>query len=211
MKIDLSTEMLLEFPDEVRYKCRFVGLIKDECVIIRVPVMPGIRDRIAPGNELTLRYLFEGNIVSFTTESLMYKATPYSLLFVRFPKDTDTYRLRNERRVSCRLRGEVTKSETSFKGMVTDLSESGCAFVMDAGQDMKDFIEKGDVISGRFWTIDANTPYPFKAKVVRRSERGKEVSLGLGFEMGAGGLPKAVVAYLEEVREFEELLASSSS
>lgn len=209
MRIELQSEMLMEFDDDVRYKCRFVGFVKDECVIVRVPVVPGIRGRIEPGSELTLRYLFEGNIVSFATESLQYKATPYSLLFVRYPKDLETYELRSEKRVSCRLRGQITKSKTSFKGMLTNLSESGCAFTMDSSQDMTDFIEKDDIVSGEFRTIDGQTPYPFRAKVMRRSTRGKEVTLGLGFEKSSGGLPEAVVEYLKEVRAFEALLAAS--
>lgn len=208
MKIEIASEMLLEFSGDLRYKCRFVGLIRDECVIVRIPVVPGIRDRVEPGRVLTFRYLHQGNIVSFSAVSRLYKATPYSLLFVAYPDDIEKYNLRHDRRIECRMQAKVTKSETTFRGLVVDMSESGCGFLMDANEDAGGFINVDDFVSGEFTTIDGKTPYSFKAKVARKSTKGRELHLGLVFNGDGNGLSSDIVRYLQEVRDFQSLLAS---
>lgn len=209
MKIDLAAEMLMEFDDGVRFKCRFVGLIKDECVIVRVPVTPGIRGRIQPESELTFRYLHDGSIVSFTTVSQFYKATPYSLLFVNYPEEFDYYGLRRKGRISCQMQASLMKSQTELEGLITDMSQSGCRFIMQRSQDPEGFVKAGDFVSGKFITLESGTPHEFRAKVARRRDREQDVSLGLVFEQGKSGLPESMAQYLEKISEFQKLLDES--
>jgi len=209
MKIELASEMLMEFDDGVRFKCRFVGLIKGECVIIRVPVTPGIRGRIEPGNELTFRYLNEGSIVSFTAVSQLYRATPYSLLFVDYPDGFEHYGLRKSGRIACRMRASLTKSQTVFEGLITDVSEGGCRFQLPKSQDPDEFVRKDDHVTGEFATLESGTVHKFRAKVARRRVGERDISLGLVFEEGKTGLSRSMSQYLDKIIEFQKLLDES--
>ncbi|WP_147821075.1 flagellar brake protein [Salidesulfovibrio onnuriiensis] len=203
LKTELYSKMILEFPPvRERMSCRFIGVMPDEFVAVRVPLVPGIKERLQEGAIVDFRYLHEGNLMGFRTEVLYYQATPYSIVFVRYPDAIEKHELRKEKRVRCRLRTTVTKKELSWKGVTVDISGSGCHFLVDASAQEAPAVRVGDFVSGIFHTICA-MELSFKAKVVSAGQEDSRFSLGLVFE-GNEEFPPG--EFFDSLKETAELL-----
>jgi c-di-GMP-binding flagellar brake protein YcgR len=157
--------MILEFPmDGERMNCRFIGLMPDEYVVVRVPLMPGIRSRLEKDSPVELRFLEQGSLVGFKTEVILYQPTPFSLIFVRYPQLLERHELRSEKRMECRLATVLSKGESSWDGVTVDISKGGCNFIFDAALSEKPDLGRGDHVKGVFRFI-GEAEQPFRAVI----------------------------------------------
>lgn len=198
IQVELYSKMILEFPPvRERMNCRFIGLMPGEFVAVRVPLVPGIKERLQEGAIVDFRYLYEGNLMGFRTEVIYYQATPYSIVFVRYPDAIEKHELRKEKRIRCRLRTTITKNEQSWQGVTVDISDSGCHFLLDASAQEPPSVKEGDFVSGDFHTICA-MELSFKAKVVSTGQEDGRYSLGMVFEGPKEFPPKEFYDSLKE-------------
>jgi c-di-GMP-binding flagellar brake protein YcgR len=195
--IELYSKMILEFPeDRERMNCRFIGLMPDEYVVVRVPLVPGIRNRLEPDSPVELRFLEQGSLVGFRTEVIAYQATPFSLMFVRYPQRLDRHELRKEKRMECRLATLISKGDSQWKGVTVDISKGGCHCRLDAGTMEKPDLKKGDHVKGAFQFIDGESQ-PFRATIASIGKRDGLLTLGLSFPDDKSAPPEKLYAYLQ--------------
>ncbi len=202
LRIGLYSRMILEFPPaRERMNCRFIGLMPDEFVAVRVPLAPGVRERFGEGAVIDFRYLHEGSLMGFRTEVILYQATPFSIAFVRYPDRIERHDLRKEKRLRCRFATTVTKNEDAWKGVTVDISEGGCRFLLDASVEEAPEVAEGDFVSGSIMPIGAEKPFPFKARVAGNGVENGRYFLGLVFQDSGSVPPRAIYDSLKQIAE----------
>lgn len=200
MDITIGASVLMESNGALdRIKCHAVGFLKEEYVVLRVPLIPGIRSRVPDGAMLTFRYLRRGKLVSFRGVVKSYMATPYSLLFVTYPKRLEIHELRREQRFVCNFPALVVAFEQEFNGLLLDLSSGGCRFFFDDQHAAPPRnLRKGLWLKGAFRPPNAES-LPFRGQIVSLEGYSSSHTVNLRFAKGAP-LPPELVAYMSETQ-----------
>lgn len=205
MDIEIGSRVIVEFTGKERMTCHFLGLERDEFIILKVPMVPGIRERMGEGAFLQFRYLRKGQIVSFGGEILRYQATPASIVFVRYPTDFSVYNLRSQGRIECRFPTELALAGTSYPGFIVDINRQGCKFMFSGGQATKP--EDGASVSGFFKTMEGDRKYEFSGTVASVQTVDDARALGITFE-GDVELPKGASELLANLDEMQRAAGS---
>lgn len=207
MDIDVGSRMIVEFSTKERMTCHYIGQDADEFLLLKVPMTPGIRERLAEGQLLQFRFLKHGKIISFGAEILKYQASPASLAFISFPKEFSEYNLRHEGRVECLLPTTLAVAETACVGNIVDINSNGCRFVFN-GCGVS--VEEGAEVAGSFTTMEGDKKYEFKGTVVARQLNGDDKGLGIKFD-GAVQLPEVIQASLQKMEDMREIERASKN
>lgn len=180
MDIRLGCKMIIEFSKQERMPCRFVGMSVDEFLLLKVPLSPGIRDRIVEGMMLQFRYLNDGNIISFKADVLRYQASPTSLVFISYPPTTQAHNLRREKRYQCNMPTTLSVGKRSASGRIVDINYSGCRFVGDENESLP--IKAGKAVKGAYETLEGAKAYEFSGVVkLAEIDHSRQV-LGIKFD-----------------------------
>ncbi|BCS87715.1 flagellar brake protein [Pseudodesulfovibrio sediminis] len=207
MNIKPGTPMIMEFSNRERMNCRYVGMSRDEFILLKVPMVPGIRNRLAEGLFHQFRFLNDGTIYGFGADVLQYQASPVSLVFLSYPHEFSEYNLRNEGRVECRFPASLMVGDDTIQGFIVDMSTRGCRFVFEATTSPK--IEDDAPVMGFFSTMEGTRQYEFKGTVKTRQIQDQEKELGILFS-GEIRLPEGMNVFFES-EEGAETAAMSSS
>lgn len=200
MDLEIGGPVLMEtIGTKDRSKCTFIGFSKHEYVVLRIPLSPGIRSRVAEGSVLVFRYLHQGRLIGFRAQVLHYLATPFSLLFVSYPSKTESHELRRDQRMSCQLLSEVQVGVTNYPGLVLDLSPGGCRFLFDhRSKHAPTKLGTGEIVSGKMMLPVSPQSIAFAASVVAVSREGGWTTLGLRFDHENTAFPDELVTYIRE-------------
>jgi len=201
MDIEIGSRVIIEFAGKERMNCQFIGLDEDQFVVLKVPMTPGIRERMAAGQVFQFRYLEDGKIIGFVAETLRYQASPASLLFISYPTTFSAYNLRSEGRVECHFPTQLTIGKDIFPGNIVDMNSHGCRFVFEKG--LEPTVAKEAPVSGTYTTMESGKEYSFKGMVTVQQSLVGEKSLGIRFE-GEAELPGGIRASLSQTFEDEE-------
>ncbi|MGE4293795.1 MAG: PilZ domain-containing protein [Desulfovibrio sp.] len=201
MDVTIGTGVMMESSGALdRIKCHMVGYLKDEFVVLKLPLVPGIRSRVPEGAMLTFRYLQRGRLVSFRSVVKYYTATPYSLLFVTYPKRFEQHDLRREQRFTCNFPAVLNFIDREYKGLLLDLSTGGCRFFFDdqAGPPPPN-LRKGSRVRGQFRPPNSEA-LAFRAEVA--SLEGYRTTRTASLRFGAEDLvlPVDLAAFLSETQ-----------
>ncbi|ROR29832.1 flagellar brake protein [Inmirania thermothiophila] len=108
-------------------RSRAVGMVPGECVILTEPVLPAGHGPLRAGQELIVRYLYEGTVFAFPGTILAVVPRPLRMLVTTYPKVVAKHRLRADDRVGCRLPGSLVLPDGArVEVIVVDLSRGGC-------------------------------------------------------------------------------------
>lgn len=183
-----------------RIKCHAVGYLKDEYVVLKLPLVPGIRTRVPEGSMLTFRYLQRGRLITFRSVVKHYIATPYSLLFVTYPHRFEQHDLRREQRFTCNFPAILSFSEREYKGLLLDFSTGGCRFFFDAQYTTPPVnLRKGSRVRGEFRPPNSE-PLEFKAEVASLEGYKQTHTVSLRFGAEDAVLPPELAAYMSETQ-----------
>jgi c-di-GMP-binding flagellar brake protein YcgR len=136
---------------------------------------------IYPGNEATVRYIYDGIASGFKTEVIRMISAPDRLLFLKYPKRIESYNLRRHKRVSCFMEAKIEVEKTQSVAVLEDLSTSGCciSYITDKKLPAP---EIGDEIKVYcpYFTENESTFIPCKIK--RSTTDTRKTILGMTFE-----------------------------
>jgi len=108
-----------------------VGMVPGEYLIIRVPPVPGILNRLSNGDPVIVRYLFEGNLYGFNSSILTHIYKPALIMFLCYPEVVETLNLRKAQRVQCCFPVMLKKDGQEFKAVILDISLGGSRVGLD--------------------------------------------------------------------------------
>ncbi|BFR49523.1 flagellar brake protein [Nitratidesulfovibrio sp. HK-II] len=136
LDLPLGTRMLLNIAGtKENLSSEVVGLQHFEYLILKMPLVPGIRARLLNGEMVTLRYISGGTIFGFKSQVLNHIVKPGFLLFVEYPDAMEQVDLRQHRRVNCLLPAALHGRHGVYKCILLDLSEGGCKVSLELQRD----------------------------------------------------------------------------
>ncbi|MFV0347347.1 MAG: flagellar brake protein [Halodesulfovibrio sp.] len=205
MKLDiqLGTKMLMSLNgSEGKHGTELIGLNPYEYLILKMPLVPGIRNRMMPGEGLTIRYMFQGTIIGFKTHVINHISKPSSLVFVEFPDTLEQYELRSDKRLKCIIPTEVHSAHGVHKAAIVDLSAGGCKICFEVKS--SDAVRKLDseemlVIKSSLFTGEDE----MLSCVCRNVEIDKStMTVGAAFSDLDPGVSRRLKEYIETVSTF---------
>jgi c-di-GMP-binding flagellar brake protein YcgR len=202
MDADIGTKMLLEFPTSgERLAASLVGLEALDYFILKVPLTIGIRHFLHPGNQITLRYVHRGRVHGFRAGVIEYLVKPFSLLFLTYPTSMETVELRRDHRVECFFPAKLSLDQAVIKGMLLDISTSGCKVQVDAERipNARQLLTPRAALGVSFHALDPKASYDLAGSVRSVSDATGRMHLGLRFTDSAGAVIEAIAAYVREV------------
>lgn len=106
----------------------FIGAESPRFMIVRLPL--GIdQSFLHEGTSLSVSYVASGNINRFQS-TILHLMKKFPLVFLSYPETYETTALRKEARISCHIPATVSIERKAMKGLVTDISNHGCRFIV---------------------------------------------------------------------------------
>nr|WP_280712743.1 flagellar brake protein [Desulfobaculum xiamenense] len=191
-----------------RFKTDFVGMVRGQYLIVRVPRIPGLNDYLYVEKVVTVRYLHEGQVFGFGSEVLWNLTAPFRLLFLRYPKTIETLNLRKAQRVDCFLPVQVGSGEGEGQyvqsgGMMLNLSAGGCQLVLDSAEDaeMPSFAVDSR-LDVSFTMVGSDRSIKLTGKVKNVSLHRSRMYLGVMFHELDDEHRMAINTYVESVNDY---------
>ena len=148
LAIDFGTELQLEIDGvSPRLQSKVVGMEQDRFLIVKTPSaseIGGISVKLFPGNRVIARYVFSGSVYGFETSIIESVTSPFSLLFLNFPRVINERNIRSNRRIHTALPARIEAGDNSKDGTITDISITGCQFEARIGKPESAAFDKVD-------------------------------------------------------------------
>ncbi len=125
LNIGVGTRLQTQFGnkgDEFKIASVLVGIVPDEYLLIRVPAIPGILDKLHQGFSTVVRYVYAGNVYGFNSTIISYTLKPSLIVFIAYPSWIESMNLRQTQRLDCLLPASVQIGMHLCKGVIADIS-----------------------------------------------------------------------------------------
>lgn len=160
----------------------FLGVSHYDFIILRLPSVPGLLNKLLPQTRLEIRYMQEGAVHTFTTEIISYTVKPTLLLFASYPDRMSVMDTRRHHRVICALPILMHSPKGDGEGLICDLSLGGCRVSLElTGQSSMRELMVGDNVV--IQTVFGASGLVCGTKAVVRNVEfaGTQVAAGLSF------------------------------
>lgn len=115
--------------------CRglFVGMEVGHYLLVKLPLIPDIGNKLYVKNHIVIRYVHGGNVYGFRSTLVGLIREPARLAVLAYPESVESLNLRKEERFACLLPGvlravDAGEEAVGWEGRLTDLSGGGCSF-----------------------------------------------------------------------------------
>lgn len=113
---------------------RIVGVSEGEVIMVRVAPSDIFRDIRDNWPDVIMRFAVEGIVHGFRSPILGTLENP-SVIFIKWPADVKSVKLRVHERVPCFLNAGATCGNLRREVVITDLSSGGCRIAFSKGED----------------------------------------------------------------------------
>lgn len=201
LDVPAGTRMLLTLPGVFdNIPTDLVGIVQGEYLILRMPLVSGIRARLAQGAPVTMRYLLGGVIFGFSTSVITFISRPGFLVFLAFPDMVEQLELRQHRRVNCLFPVALHLPEAILRGIMLDLSLGGCRVALEPGGELTaDDIAGKDLVVLHLPTLQDAENIVLSCRVKTAHTSGNRIHAGLQFLDMEPVARDALFAYIETV------------
>jgi hypothetical protein len=190
-----------------RYQTTFIGMELNEYLIIKEPVFPhklrisGIKHKLFPGNEITVRYIYKGSVFGFQTKLIEALYTPKRLLFIEYPKSIEKHDLRSTQRIDCYLPAITKIKDEEMQGIIIDINLKGCRCLIKAVENCNlPVVQKDDQIALRCHFPGEQDEQVFSGKVRNLKRDSQGMTLGLQFQEISVGIQDIIAQYISTVK-----------
>ena len=137
LNIALGTRLQVQLAGmDGHFRSSMVGMQPDQFLLIQLPMITGILNKLQEGNRATVRYLYSGSVYGFHSTVLHFITKPTPLLFLTYPRTIEILQLRQAKRVDCFFAGSARIQGKEYQGAVVDISTGGCKFFIDTSGDV---------------------------------------------------------------------------
>lgn len=135
LHLPLGGEALVEITStQRRFKSTFLGMERDQFVLLKLPMTRQLLDVLAPRMDLTVRFLMEGGrICGFQSQVSHISVKPYPLLFLAYPRRVEVLKLRKHDRASCYQPITFYMGGEDLRGVIVNISAGGCRVLVEEG------------------------------------------------------------------------------
>jgi c-di-GMP-binding flagellar brake protein YcgR len=174
-----------------KYRSSVIGVEHFTCIMCKIPLVPGIQQKLIPGQNVNMRVENGGTLYAFTTQIVGHQVKPTPFLVVGYPEKVDGLQYRRHKRCRCMLPAEVLGGHLKSEGLVTDISLGGCRAVLDWREQEAPFHTAPGEELVLNMHLDGQTPLPIPAKLVTVKPQRRLFVLGMSFHGGPGLNPLA--------------------
>ncbi len=146
--IDIGTKVYVEI-DGVNFSVTsiFIGMLQDEFMIVTLPKRyKSVKNKLFPGNQMVVKYLFDGSVFAFQTSVIELITNPIRALALEFPKVVQKRELRGVKRNSVVIPARVEAKKIELSVVVFDISKSGCRFKYKGDKSTLSPLREGDLL-----------------------------------------------------------------
>lgn len=135
INLELGTELQVELTDvAMPLYSSFLGMDAGEYLIIKSPSPYNmVKQKLYKGNELVIKYLYNGTIYAFQSKLIEHISKPFKLLFLEYPKIIEKHELRSFKRAKCFFPAQFAADKKKCQGLILDISRRGCRFQFQLG------------------------------------------------------------------------------
>ncbi len=142
LRIEIGSQVQIEIKEiPSRYQTTFIGMELYEYLLFKIPVFSydlrrsGIKHKLFPGNQITVRYIYEGSVFGFQTKLIEALFMPKRLLVLEYPKAIAQHDLRSEKRTECLLPAMAKITDKETQGIIVDINQNGCRYLIKGAKD----------------------------------------------------------------------------
>lgn len=207
--VSIGTRMLVE-PAGMgdRFKTEFIGMLRGQFIIVRIPRVPGLNDFLYVEKKVTVRYVHEGNVYGFESEVIWNQQAPFRLLFLNYPITIEILNLRKCQRVDCYLPVKIRLDEggqlVEYQGMILNLSCGGCQLVVDSKQGRMPPISVDKVITVEFRMFGSDKDVRLEGKAKNISVSKNRMYMGVMYNELPTEVSEGILNYVSHVAEYLE-------
>ena len=192
-----------------------VGWLPGYYLIIKQPVtgFGSIASKLFRGAKITVRYISDGDIFAFQSEVTGVTTESPRLILLAYPALVVRRSLRGSRRVLCYLPAELLKEQDrgggmrvqiAYRGIISDISLSGCGFDM-----MKGSADEALPEVAQNETVKLRVEFPgLENKIellgeIRRSQReGRRLNVGVKFHRAPEPVKSSIAHYIQTMKKY---------
>lgn len=131
LNLEFGSQLSLRIENlEQPFKATLVGQVPQEFLILKTDIPKEFENGILPGITFHIGYQSMGSEFGFSATLLEMIDKPISLSFLTYPDKVDIMETRDRSRVCCYIPSSVQLNDNIIKGTITDISVSGCRFVV---------------------------------------------------------------------------------
>ncbi|MDR1359773.1 MAG: flagellar brake protein [Deltaproteobacteria bacterium] len=183
----------------------FLGMSHYEFILLRLPSVPGLKDKLIPKTMLEIRFLLEGAVNTFSADIISYSVKPALILYATYPDRLSIMKTRQHHRLPCALPVSLTTASGDAMGIVCDLSQGGCRVCLElTGQSgLRNLAVDDDIVLQM--PLSATAAPTGGTSVVRKVEiTGSRLAVGLSFNEGQKDFLASVAGYLSLSHALEQ-------
>jgi hypothetical protein len=207
MDLPIGHEMLVQFEGEkARFKSSYYGQKPEEFLIVQMPGIPGIREKLLNGNGLVVRYLVGGRVYGFKSHPVGNVVRPCPLIFLTYPQSIESLNLRQSERVNTFLDATGTIDDVSMDGVILDLSVGGCMLMVHRTTGISwPSLEPGQIVRLEFALGKDEPPVSVLSQTISARKDLDRIRLGIKFLLDPdkdGSTIKRLETYIENIAGF---------
>jgi c-di-GMP-binding flagellar brake protein YcgR len=129
MDLGCSLGIRIEHLDQA-FRATLVGLEPQQYLLVKTAIPREFESGILPGISFHVTYQCLDEEYGFESRILDIIEKPYRLTFLSYPDNVKSLENRTYSRVCCYIPASAQLNENFIKGTITDISTSGCRFVI---------------------------------------------------------------------------------
>ena len=164
------------------YTVELLGFSLYEYLIVRLPRLSALYNRLVPHETISMRYVLEGTVYAFITEVISSVTRPGFMLFCSYPSSLEQIELRRYQRLGCLLPALIRSAHGEYRCILQDLSHGGAKLIVETKRnDGLRQIEVGANLQLDFTLFIGKSEAPTPAVVRSINIEGTRVNLGIQF------------------------------
>jgi c-di-GMP-binding flagellar brake protein YcgR len=212
LSIGLGTRLqgqLGELAEGMKIAGTFVGIIPEECLMIQVPAIPGILDKLSEGSPVIVRYIYAGNVYGFASTIRTCTHKPTLVVYLAYPTSVEIINLRKTKRLECllpaelRIPGKNFNGISLFHGVILDISTGGCRIYIEYDPSESPAIDVGQGIEVRFHLTGTSGEQVISGKIQNLKKDNKLAEIGLEFNQDETKVEDNIATYIDNFSKLQ--------
>lgn len=203
LNMELGSQMGLQFNNIPQpFKAILIGLEPQQYLILKIVIPQEFRKHIIKGAKLRITFLSSGSEYGFSTAIVDHITEPYKLIFISYPKTVENLDARSKTRVCCYIPATATMNEKNIKGILNDISITGCKFIIKFPVNLQPRqLMLIDNIQLFFPIMGFSALQTFSGKVRNTTIDKEKIAMGIEFTDLSEELQSSISNYITSVAE----------
>jgi hypothetical protein len=189
--LEIGTELILSIEGVHRpVKSAFVGQKGCQYIVIAFPEnLSDIENGLHAGKNIKIKYLFEKEMLSFTTKLKEIVSTPLRFLLLDYPASIVRDDARSHKRISCFISAQVEINNKIRGGVIKNISKSGCLIIFKLSNRVESQLKTGDPIALNLYFPGIDGQQEIIGMVKEIQTQNKQLKVGIEFSDTAWWVP----------------------